>query len=130
MTNERSRPNSTDSGHAGGPGIDRRNILMAGGSVLAAALAPASTPAEAQQPASGRKPNIVFMLVDNLGWGDLSCYVGPTRGVTTPRLDKFASEGLRLTNFMVETACTPSRSALMTGRMPIRSGTSAVENSG
>jgi arylsulfatase A-like enzyme len=54
------------------------------------------------------------MLVDNLGWGDLSCYIGPTRGVTTPRLDKFASEGLRLTNFMVEAACTSSRSALMT----------------
>jgi arylsulfatase len=74
------------------------------------------------------RPNIVFMLVDNLGYGDIGAYGGgELRGAPTPRLDRLAQEGLRLTNFNVEPECTPSRSALMTGRMPIRSGTSAVD---
>jgi len=73
------------------------------------------------------KPNIVFVLVDNLGYGELGVYGGGAlRGAPTPRLDKLASEGLRLTNFNVEPQCTPSRSALMTGRHPIRSGTTKV----
>jgi len=73
------------------------------------------------------RPNIVFMMVDNFGYGDLGSYGGGiVRGVPTPHLDKLAAEGLRLTNFNVEPECTPPRSALMTGRMPIRSGTSAV----
>jgi arylsulfatase A-like enzyme len=72
------------------------------------------------------RPNIVIMLADNVGYGDLGCYGGGVlRGAPTPRLDKLASEGLRLTNFNVEAECTPSRSALLTGRLPIRSGTSA-----
>jgi arylsulfatase len=76
----------------------------------------------------GRRPNIVFMMVDNFGYGDLGSYGGGVlRGVPTPRLDKLAAEGLRLTNFNVEPECTPSRSALMTGRMPIRSATSEVQ---
>jgi arylsulfatase len=69
------------------------------------------------------QPNIVFMLADNIGWGDLSCYSGP---VKTPRLDQLASEGIRFTNFNTEAQCTPSRGAIMTGRMPIRTGTYTV----
>ena len=73
------------------------------------------------------KPNIVIMLVDNLGWGELGCYGGGNlRGAETPQLDKLASEGIRFQNFNVEPQCTPSRSALMTGRHPIRSGTTKV----
>jgi hypothetical protein len=73
------------------------------------------------------KPNIVFILVDNLGYGELGVYGGGIlRGAATPRIDKFASEGTRLLNFNVEAQCTPSRSALMTGRFSIRSGTYAV----
>jgi arylsulfatase len=69
------------------------------------------------------QPNIVFMLADNIGWGDLSCYgnLNPT-----PRLDQLASEGIRFTNHNTEAQCTPTRSALMTGRMPVRSGTFTV----
>ncbi len=70
-----------------------------------------------------KPPNIVFMLTDNIGYGDLGCYGGGiTRGAPTPRLDALAAEGLRLTNFNVEAECTPTRSALLTGRMPIRTG--------
>jgi arylsulfatase A-like enzyme len=68
-------------------------------------------------------PNILFVLADNLGWGELGCYGGGMlRGAPTPRIDRLASEGLRLTNFNVESDCVPTRSALMTGRHPIRTG--------
>ncbi|HEY6325247.1 MAG TPA: sulfatase-like hydrolase/transferase [Candidatus Cybelea sp.] len=72
---------------------------------------------------SNSKPNIVFILVDNVGWGDFGVYGGQT---PTPRIDKLASEGVRFNNYNVEIECTPSRSAIMTGRMPVRSGTSVV----
>jgi arylsulfatase A-like enzyme len=79
--------------------------------------------ANAQQ----KKPNIVFILTDNLGYGEIGCYGGgATRGAPTPRIDKLATEGIRLTNMNMETQCTPSRSSLMTGRFAIRSGTYAV----
>lgn len=73
------------------------------------------------------RPNILFILTDNLGYGEIGPYGGGmTRGAPTPRLDQLASEGLRLTNMNMETQCTPSRSSLMTGRFSIRSGTYAV----
>lgn len=73
------------------------------------------------------KPNIVLIVADNLGYGELGSYGGGiTRGAPTPRLDNLASEGTRRTNFNVEPSCTPSRSALMTGRYPLRSGTYSV----
>jgi arylsulfatase len=73
------------------------------------------------------KPNIVLVFLDNFGWGEPGFNGGGiTRGAATPRLDRLAEEGLRLTNFNVETQCTPSRSALMTGRYGIRSGNATV----
>jgi arylsulfatase len=73
------------------------------------------------------RPNILFFHVDNLGFGELSCYSGgPFRGVTTERIDAFAREGFRLTNYCPESQCTPTRSALLTGRHAIRSGTHTV----
>jgi arylsulfatase len=73
--------------------------------------------------ASDDRPNIVFVLADNVGGGDWSCYGG---GTPTPRIDKLASEGIRLTNYCVESECTPTRSAIMTGRQSVRSGTYSV----
>ena len=74
-----------------------------------------------------KKPNIVFILTDNLGYGELGVYGGGIlRGAPTPRLDKLASEGLRLTNMNMEAQCTPSRSSILTGRFSMRSGTYAV----
>lgn len=73
------------------------------------------------------KPNIVLLFADNFGYGELGSYGGGiTRGAPTPRLDALAREGTRLTNFNVEPSCTPSRSALMVGRHPIRDGTYSV----
>ncbi|ETN39146.1 uncharacterized protein HMPREF1541_05369 [Cyphellophora europaea CBS 101466] len=69
------------------------------------------------------KPNIVLILADNLGWGELGCYGGGRlRGAPTPRIDAFAKQGLLLHNFNVESDCVPTRSALMSGRHPIRTG--------
>ena len=73
------------------------------------------------------KPNIVFIFMDNFGYGELGVYGGGiTRGAPTPRIDTLAAEGMRLLNFNVEVQCTPSRSALMTGRYAIRSGNATV----
>ena len=73
------------------------------------------------------KPNAVLMVMDNLGWGEIGAYGGGIlRGAETPRLDTLAEEGMKLLNFNAESQCTPSRSALMTGRHPIRSGTTKV----
>ena len=81
-----------------------------------------STPALPQD-----KPNIVLVFMDNFGWGEPGFNGGGIiRGAPTPELDKLADEGLRLTNFNVEVQCTPSRSAIMTGRYAIRSGNGTV----
>ena len=73
------------------------------------------------------QPNVVVIMADNHGWGELGVYGGGLlRGAPTPRLDQLAKEGLQLLNFNVEPQCTPSRSAFMTGRHPIRSGTDRV----
>ena len=77
--------------------------------------------------AAEQKPNIVFILTDNLGYGELGVYGGGIlRGAPTPRLDELAREGLRLTNMNMEAQCTPSRSSILTGRFSMRSGTYAV----
>lgn len=71
--------------------------------------------------AQAPRPNIVLMFPDNLGWGEVGAY-GSVRGNITPRLDRLASEGIRLNNFNVEFSCTVSRAALMTARYAVRSG--------
>jgi len=73
--------------------------------------------------AAQSKPNVIYILVDNWGWGDISRQGGT---IQTPNIDQFADEGFRLTNFNVQNQCTPTRSALHTGRLPIRSGTQKV----
>lgn len=95
--------------------------------LVASVLGPPLDTATAQEP----KPNILFILADNVGYGDIGAYGGgELRGSPTPRIDNLASEGLRLTQFLVEPSCTPSRAALMTGRYSIRSGLSLVAVAG
>jgi arylsulfatase len=78
-----------------------------------------------------KQPNIVVFFWDNFGWGELGCYGGGVlRGAPTPRIDNLADQGLKLLNFNVEAQCTPSRSAILTGRHPIRSGTQTVPVTG
>jgi arylsulfatase A len=69
--------------------------------------------------------NVVILLADDLGYGDLGCYGHPT--IRTPNLDRMAGEGMKLTQFYsAASVCTPSRAALLTGRLPVRSGLTSV----
>ncbi len=101
--------------------------IAAAGVVLASrVLAPLPVNAQKLQ-AESTKPNIIFILMDNLGYGEPGCYGGGiTRGAPTPNIDRLATQGIRFTNFNVESQSTPSRSAIMTGRFSIRSGTHSV----
>jgi N-acetylgalactosamine-6-sulfatase len=89
----------------------RRNFLAAGcASLLSRARG-----------AADRPPNIIFLLADDLGWGDLSCY--GNRRMKTPALDRMAQEGTRFTQFYVAAAvCSPSRASFLTGRFTPRHG--------
>ena len=74
--------------------------------------------------ACAAQPNVVIIYADDLGYGDLGCYGSPV--IRTPNLDRMAAEGLRFTDFYSGAeVCTPSRTALMTGRYPLRSGMAA-----
>lgn len=76
---------------------------------------------------ASRPPNIIILFADDLGYGDLGCYGSPS--IRTPRLDAMAREGLRFTDFYVAApVCSPSRAALLTGRLPVRNGMFGVRN--
>ena len=70
------------------------------------------------------QPNIVVIMTDNQGYGDLGIYGGLR--APTPRIDQLAREGVMFQDFQVEPNCTPTRAAFMTGRIPIRSGTDGL----
>ncbi|PHS11130.1 MAG: arylsulfatase [Blastopirellula sp.] len=72
---------------------------------------------------TGKKPNIVWIVVDDMGYGDPGCYGGGIAiGAATPNMDRLAREGLRLTSCYSQHTCTPTRSAMLTGRIPARTG--------
>jgi len=112
--------------------IDRRHFLrtvclagaaqVAGGLVASGARAAAGEPAKRAATGAGGapRPNILIIFTDDQGYGDLSCF--GSRTIRTPRIDQLAREGIRFTSFYAQTVCGPSRSALLTGRYPVRSG--------
>lgn len=72
---------------------------------------------------TGRKPNVLILLVDDMGWGDPGAFGGGTAiGAPTPHIDRIAREGVKFTSTYAQPTCTPTRSALMTGRLPARTG--------
>ena len=72
---------------------------------------------------TGQAPNIVWLVVDDMGWGDPGAYGGGAAvGAATPNIDRLAAEGLKLTSTYSQPTCTPTRSAILTGRLPVRTG--------
>jgi arylsulfatase A-like enzyme len=71
-------------------------------------------------PIFAAKPNVVYIMADDIGWGDISAHGG---GVPTPNIDRLFSKGVELTQFMGWCVCSPTRTMLLTGRHPIRVGT-------
>ena len=86
-----------------------------------------TTGAQAQQPATQQKPNIIMIVSDDTGYGDLGPYGGGVgRGMPTPNIDRLANEGMTFFNFYAQPSCTPGRAAMQTGRIPNRSGMTTV----
>jgi arylsulfatase len=97
---------------------------LGGATIAAAALCGGFAPAQAQQQ---QRPNIIMIISDDTGLGDLGPYGGgPGRGMPTPNIDKLANEGMQLYSFYAQPSCTPGRAALQTGRFPNRSGMTTV----
>ncbi|MCB2228709.1 MAG: arylsulfatase [Desulfarculaceae bacterium] len=91
--------------------------------VLALALVMAAAPALA----AGQKPNILLIVSDDTGYGDLGVYGGGEgRGMPTPNLDRMADQGMTFFSFYAQPSCTPGRAAMQTGRIPNRSGMTTV----
>jgi arylsulfatase A-like enzyme len=94
--------------------VTRRQFIAGSIGAVAAAGAVGQSPVKAD-----RRPNIIFILADDLGWGDLSCYGRPE--YKTPHLDKLAHQGMRFTNaYSAAPVCTPTRVGWITGRYPAR----------
>jgi arylsulfatase len=72
---------------------------------------------------TGRRPNIVWLLIDDMGYGDPGAFGGGAAiGAATPNIDQLARDGLKLTSTYSQPTCTPTRSAILTGRLPVRTG--------
>ena len=95
--------------------------------VLAVAFAVALTFAVAPAATAAKKPNILLIVSDDTGYGDLGPYGGGEgRGMPTPNIDRMAGEGMTLFSFYAQPSCTPGRAAMQTGRIPNRSGMTTV----
>ena len=138
---ERERIMSTDQGNGksegsaapNSEGVKRRDLLLSGSSLVAASalLGPGTNPAEAQQPtASGKRPNIVVIMGDDIGWWNIGAYHRGMMAGRTPNLDQFAKEGMMFTDYYAEASCTAGRAAFITGELPIRTGMTTVGQAG
>ncbi|UVC09604.1 arylsulfatase [Rhizobium sp. TH2] len=108
-------------------GITRRSLLASSAALLASAsLMTGSAAAQASS-----KPNILLIVSDDTGYGDLGPYGGGVgRGMPTPNIDKMADEGMTFHSFYAQPSCTPGRAAMITGRIPNRSGMTTVAMQG
>jgi arylsulfatase A-like enzyme len=115
--------------------VSRRNVLLATTSIAAAsALGVAASVetalAQAQQAPSGQRPNIVFIMGDDVGWFNIGAYHRGMMAGRTPNLDKLANEGMMFTDYYAEASCTAGRANFITGELPIRTGLTTVGQAG
>ena len=104
------------------------NLSYNGLSLLVAAAALFSAVAPAQ--AADKKPNILFIMGDDVGWFNIGAYHQGIMSGKTPNLDKLASEGVRFTDYYAEASCTAGRANFITGELPIRTGLTTVGQAG
>jgi arylsulfatase A-like enzyme len=117
-----------------GKGLKRRDLLLGGTSLAAASTLPATgvirsaqaQPAPAPAPAASRKPNILFIMGDDIGWFNVSAYNMGIMGYRTPNIDRIGKEGAVLTDWYGRQSCTAGRAAFITGQSPIRTGLTKV----
>src|SRR5262245_24388541 len=93
----------------------------------AAIVTAMALPAAAQQP---QRPNIVFIMGDDIGWSNIGVYNQGMMAGRTPNLDKLAAEGMRFTDYYAEASCTAGRANFITGELPIRTGLTTVGQAG
>ena len=102
--------------------MNRRDLLKCIGAGAALAVAPRAARAEGEWP----RPNVVLVITDDQGYGELACHGNPI--IKTPNLDKLHAESVRFTAFHVSPTCAPTRASLMTGRHEFRSGVTHTIN--
>src|SRR5262245_43204683 len=95
-----------------------------------AIVAPVTLPTALAQPASGKKPNIVFIMGDDVGWFNIGAYHRGMMSGKTPNLDKLASQGVIFTDYYAEASCTAGRANFITGEIPLRTGLTTVGQAG
>jgi arylsulfatase A-like enzyme len=111
--------------------VDRRRILLGGATLAGASAIGGSAPlntarAEAQADAAAGKPNILFIMGDDIGWFNVSAYNMGIMGYRTPNIDRIGREGAVFTDWYGQQSCTAGRAAFITGQSPIRTGLTKV----
>ena len=118
-------------------GLGRRAMLLRGTMLSAAAavtasmsggqvLAQTTNPATPSAHGSGKQPNILVIMADDIGWSNLSAYNMGMMGYRTPNIDRIAKEGALFTDYYGEQSCTAGRAAFITGQSPFRTGLTKV----
>jgi hypothetical protein len=137
MSNDKTRRISENGITQNGEGLKRRDVLLSGPSLVAASVllgTAVATSALAQQPAStspsGRQPNIIVIMGDDIGWSNIGVYNQGIMSGRTPNLDRMANEGMRFTDYYAEASCTAGRANFITGELPIRTGLTTVGQAG
>jgi arylsulfatase A-like enzyme len=129
-----SKDTKTDKSSLDDHAFNRRNVLLGTTTLAAATALRAATSvseAQAQQSsASGRPPNILVIMGDDIGWFNIGAYHQGIMSGKTPNLDRLASEGMRFTDYYAEASCTAGRANFITGELPIRTGMTTVGQAG
>jgi len=112
--------------------IHRRQRLLQAGAIALVALNVGlfATIAQAEEQAETKKPNIVVIMGDDIGWFNIGAYHQGMMAGRTPNLDKLATEGMRFTDYYAEASCTAGRANFITGELPIRTGMTTVGQAG
>ena len=115
--------------------LNRRDMLLASTTLAAASALRSAASAQTTQghtpvAPSGRSPNILFIMGDDIGWFNIGAYHQGIMSGKTPNIDKLASEGVRFTDYYAEASCTAGRANFITGEIPLRTGLTTVGQAG